>query len=58
MGIEAMPAEALAACRRADPRPSRVYKPRRPQASPLFKLVEDRFTEFHAVYQEQASLVS
>ena len=30
-----------------------VYKPRRPQASPLFRLVSDHFRAFHAVYEER-----
>lgn len=27
-----------------------VYKPRRPKASPLFRLVSDHFRAFHAAY--------
>jgi hypothetical protein len=30
-----------------------VYKPRRPRASPLFRLVEAHFPELHAVYDER-----
>lgn len=30
-----------------------VYKPRRPKASPLFRLVQDHFTDLHAVYEER-----
>jgi hypothetical protein len=30
-----------------------VYKPRRPQASPLFRLVSDHFRAFHAAYEER-----
>lgn len=31
--------------------PAGVYKPRRPQASPLFRLVSDHFRAFHAAYE-------
>ena len=41
----------------ADPRrtttPSGVYRPRRPQASPLYRLIEDHFEEFSTVYDER-----
>jgi hypothetical protein len=41
----------------AEPRrcasPSGVYKPRRPQASPLYRLIEDHFEEFSTVYDER-----
>ncbi len=30
-----------------------VYKPRRPQTSPLFRLVSDHFRAFHAAYEER-----
>ena len=30
-----------------------VYKPRRATASPLFRLVQDHFTEFHEAYEER-----
>jgi hypothetical protein len=30
-----------------------VYRPRRPHASPLFRLVADHFTAFHAAYEER-----
>ena len=30
-----------------------VYKPRRPQASPLLGLVSDHFRAFHAAYDER-----
>lgn len=30
-----------------------VYKPRRPQASPFFRLVSDHFRAFHAAYEER-----
>jgi hypothetical protein len=30
-----------------------VYKPRRPQASPLFRLVSDHFCAFHHAYEER-----
>jgi len=39
---------AVAACT-----PAGVYKPRRPQASPLFRLVSDHFRAFHAVYEDR-----
>ncbi len=42
---------ALAAC--ATPPPAGVYKPRRPQASPLFRLVSDHFRAFHAAYEDR-----
>jgi len=42
-----------------DPRrtatPSGVYKPRRPQSSPLYRLIEDHFEEFSTVYDERFS---
>ena len=33
--------------------PRGVYRPRRPQASPLYRLIEDRFDEFSTVYDER-----
>ena len=33
--------------------PSGVYRPRRPQASPLYRLIEDHFDEFYTVYDER-----
>ena len=33
--------------------PSGVYKPRRPKASPLYRLTEDHFDEFSTVYDER-----
>ncbi len=33
--------------------PAGVYKPRRPQASPLYRLIEDHFQEFTVVYDER-----
>ncbi len=33
--------------------PSGVYRPRRPQASPLYRLTEDHFDEFCTVYDER-----
>ena len=33
--------------------PSGVYRPRRPQASPLYRLIEDNFDEFCTVYDER-----
>ena len=30
-----------------------VYKPRRPQASPLFRLVSDHFRAFYATYEDR-----
>jgi hypothetical protein len=41
----------LSAC--AVPAPAGVYKPRRPQASPLFHLVSDHFRAFHAAYEDR-----
>ena len=32
---------------------SGIYKPRRAAQSPLFRLLQDRFTEFHACYDER-----
>ena len=46
MGVDAMRAEA-AACRPG------VYKPRRPQASPLFRLVQDQFRTLQMMYDER-----
>ena len=30
-----------------------VYRPRRPWASPLYRLIEDHFTEYSTVYDER-----
>lgn len=35
--------------------PSGVYRPRRTQASPLYRLIEDHFEEFCTVYDERFS---
>jgi hypothetical protein len=35
--------------------PSGVYRPRRPQASPLYRLIDDHFDEFCTVYEERFS---
>ena len=51
--MDATSAGAGASCRSGEARPACVYKPRRPQASPLFRLVADHFTAFHAAYEER-----
>jgi len=33
--------------------PAGVYKPRRARSSPLFRLVQDHFTDLHAVYEDR-----
>ncbi len=53
MGVDAMHAEATAVCRPGGAAPVGVYKPRRPQASPLFRLVEDHFRTLQLVYDER-----
>jgi len=35
--------------------PAGIYKPRRPQASPLYRLIDDHFQEFTTVYDERFS---
>ena len=35
--------------------PARIYRPRRPRASPLYRLIEDHFEEFATVYDERLS---
>jgi len=42
---------AVPAC--AAPGVYQLYKPRRPQASPLFRLVSEHFRAFHAAYDER-----
>ena len=42
-----------ASCRRPDARPGGVYTPRRPHASPLFRLVRDHFRALQTVYDER-----
>jgi len=37
--------------------PSGVYRPRRPQASPLYRLIEDYFDDFCTVYDEASSKI-
>jgi hypothetical protein len=50
--IETRGGAAAATCPRDVP-PTGVYKPRRPQASPLFRLVQDRFEALRIVYDER-----
>jgi hypothetical protein len=33
--------------------PAGIYKPRRARSSPLFRLVQDRFTDVHAVWEDR-----
>ena len=33
--------------------PAGVYKPRRARSSPLFRLVQDHFTDLHAVWEDR-----
>ena len=35
--------------------PSGVHRPRRPQATPLYRLIEDHFEEFCTIYDERFS---
>ena len=55
--MDATPGTATATCCSADARPlgvyRGVYKPRRPQASPLFRLIQDHFRALEAVYDER-----
>jgi hypothetical protein len=51
--MDATPGAATASCRRADARPLGVYKPRRPQALPLFRLVQDHLRTQQMVYHER-----
>lgn len=48
---------AAQTARRAEARvvrgPSGVYRPRRPRASPLYRLINDHFQEFTTVYDER-----
>lgn len=37
----------------AAPAAAGIYKPRQPQASPLFRLVSDHFRAFHAAYEDR-----
>ena len=50
---------AAGTVQQADPRhtttPSGVYKHRRPQASPLYRLIDDHFQGFSNVYDERFS---
>lgn len=41
------------ACRPGGPAPVGVYRPRRAQASPLFRLVSDQFRTLQLVYNER-----
>lgn len=41
--MDAVGTDRAAACRPSGARPVRVYKPRRAQASPLIRLVQDQF---------------
>jgi hypothetical protein len=47
---------AAGTAQQASPRPtsapSSVYRPRQPQASPLYRLINDHFQEFCTVYRE------
>ncbi len=51
--MDAMGTGATAACRPDGAGPVRMYKPRRPQASPLFRLVADQFRTLQLVYDER-----
>ena len=51
--MDTTPGTAAATCRGAHARPLGVYKPRRPQASPLFLLVQDHLHPLQTVYDER-----
>jgi hypothetical protein len=51
--MDATPGAARSSCRRPDAPTRGVYKPRRPQASPLFRLVQDHFRALQSVYDER-----
>ena len=51
MGAAAAPAQR--AERREAPDSAGTYRPRRPQASPLYRLIEEHFPEFTTVYDER-----
>ena len=51
--MDTTPGTAAATCRGAHTRPLGVYKPRRPQASPLFRLVQDHLHPLQTVYDER-----
>jgi hypothetical protein len=51
----AAPGTARQARRRCTATPAGVYRPRRPRASPLYRLIEDHFQEFTTVYDERFS---
>ena len=51
--MDAMATGRAAACRPDGAGPVGIYKPRRPQASPLFRLVADQFRTLQMVYDER-----
>jgi len=51
--MDAVGTGRAAACRSDDAAPVGVYKPRRAQASPLFRLVNDQFRTQQMVYDER-----
>ena len=51
--MDAVGTDRAAACRPSGAGPVGVYKPRRAQASPLFRLVQDHFRTLAAVYDER-----
>ncbi len=51
--MDAIATGQAAACRPDGAGPVRMYKPRRPQASPLFRLVADQFRTLQLVYDER-----
>ena len=51
--MDAMGTGRTAACRPDGAGPMGLYKPRRPQASPLFRLVADQFRTLQLVYDER-----
>jgi hypothetical protein len=51
----AAPGTAQQAGPRRTATPAGVYRPRRPRASPLYRLIEDHFQEFTTVYDERFS---
>ena len=51
--MDAVATSGRAACRPSGAEPVGVYKPRRAQASPLFRLVQDHCRTLQTVYDER-----
>ena len=51
--MDAVATSRTAACRPSGAGPVGVYKPRRAQASPLLRLLQDHFRTLQAVYDER-----